>query len=760
MTQRGADKHTGTAGTSAADRRATTIGPAIDLLTSKLSAPRSRLNTVSRPRLIKRLRDAEGAPIVTVVAPAGYGKTTLLAEWAEQNGTAFAWVSVDEQDNDPKLLLTYIAAALDGVTPIDPAVFDALSSPGSSVAGVVTPRLCRAFASMPRPVVLVLDDVHVVHNRECQAAITALTDAVPPGSRLAIAARHEPPIRLARLRAADRVLEIGPEDLTLDADAAGVLLRDAGAELSDSDVTVLHEKTEGWPVALYLAALAIRSGSSVRTTAAAFGGDDLFVSDYVSFEILSSLPAKEIQFLKQSAVLNRMSGPLCDEALQTRGAAELLARMQRSNQLIVPLDHHGEWFRYHHLFREMLLAELERSEPDRATEIRRRASAWFEQRGDLEAALEYSMAAGDEDSAARLIGALAIPVHRVGRISTLDIWCGWLRDRGRLDRYPFVTVLAAWVYALMGNAAEAEWWAEDAERETPAADEDPMTAGLRLILQTVMCRHGVETMMAGAEASVQGFGRVLGTPYLLKGIALILAGDPETADRVLEESVEVNREIGATLDQVLSWAERSVLAIQRGDWDDAGRYAREARSVSRESHLEEYPISALAYGASAHVAVHDGDVEAARRYLVHAQRLRGNLTYALPHIAVQARLELARAYLGLGEVAGARTLLREIDGLLRRRPGLGTLVDETEALRGQLALQTGAAAGGFQTLTAAELRLLPLLSTHFSFREIGETLYVSPHTVKSQACSIYRKLGVSSRSEAIRSARDIGLLEG
>ena len=751
-------KNSGGAGTSVADPSAT--GPAIDLLTSKLAAPRLRLKTVSRPALVERLRDDGGAPIVTVVAPAGYGKTTLLAEWAEQNGMAFAWVSIDEQDNDPKLLLTYIAAALDGVAPIDPAVFDALSSPGSSVAGVVTPRLCRAFASMPRPVVLVLDDVHVVRNRECQAAIAALTDSVPPGSRLAIAARHEPPIRLARLRAADRVLEIGPGDLTLDADAAGVLLRDAGAELSDSDVTVLHEKTEGWPVALYLAALAIRSGSSVGTTAAAFGGDDLFVSDYVSFEILSSLPAKEVQFLKRSSVLDRMSGPLCDEALQMRGAAELLTRMQRSNQLLVPLDHHGEWFRYHHLFREMLLAELDRSEPDRATGIRRRAAAWFEQRGELEEALEYSMAAGDEDSSARLIGALAIPVHRVGRISTVDRWCEWLRERGRMDRHPLVTVLAAWVYALMGNAAEAEWWAEDAERETPGADQDPMTVGLRLILQTTMCRHGVKAMLADAETSVEGFGRVLGTPYLLKGIALILAGDPEAADRVLEKSVEVNEEIGGTLDQVLSWAERSVLAIQRGAWDDAGRYARDARSVSRASHLEEYPISALAYGASAHVAVHDGDAEAARRYLVHAQRLRGNLTYALPHIAVQARLELARAYLGLGEVAGARTLLREIDGLLRRRPGLGALIEETEALRAQLAVHTAAPAGGFQTLTAAELRLLPLLSTHFSFREIGETLYVSPHTVKSQACSIYRKLGVSSRSEAIRSARDIGLLEG
>ena len=391
---------------------------------------------MSRPGLLERLRDADGPPIVTIVAPAGYGKTTLLAEWAQRNGQGFAWVSLDEQDNDPKVLLTYVAASLEGIEPIDPGVFDALASPQSSVAGVVAPRLGKAFASIARPFVLVLDDVHLLHSREGQAAIAVLVDNVPEGSRIAIAARRQPPLRLARLRAQGRVLEFGPRDLSLDREQSAELLRGAGVELSEADVTGLHEKTEGWPVGLYLAALALRSGGSVSKAVAAFGGDDLFVSDYLHFEVLSRLPEKQIQFLRRSAVLDAMSGQLCDAVLQETGSDEMLARLQRSNHLLVPLDRHAEWYRYHHLFRDLLLTELERSEPGSRVTLLRRAADWCEQNGKPEEALEYSMSAGDEEAVARLIGMLALPLYRQGRISTLLRWCAWLQDRGTSRSVP------------------------------------------------------------------------------------------------------------------------------------------------------------------------------------------------------------------------------------------------------------------------------------------------------------------------------------
>ena len=245
-----------------ADQLHRTRRPQFDLVVSKLHRPPLRPGTVRRLLLLERLARDESRPIVSVVAPAGYGKTTLLSQWAERNGQAFAWVSVEEPDNDPKILLTYVAEALDAVEPIDGRVFDALASPGSSVPGSVVPRLGSAFSSMSTPVVLVLDDVHVLHNSECRAALSVLADHVPGGSRLVLAGRAEPPLRVARLRAEGRILQIGPDDLALTASEASLLLRNADVALGEDDVAELHRRTEGWAAGLYLAALYLREGGA------------------------------------------------------------------------------------------------------------------------------------------------------------------------------------------------------------------------------------------------------------------------------------------------------------------------------------------------------------------------------------------------------------------------------------------------------------------------------------------------------------------
>ena len=237
------------------DRTGRTGGPVSDLIASKLRRPLVRHGTVRRPLLVERLAHSDRRPVVSVVAPPGYGKTTVLAQWAERNGQSFAWVSVDERDNDPKVLLTCVARALDAVEPIDGRVFDALASPGSSVPGSVLPRLGSAFSSMTSPVALVLDDVDMLRNREWQAALAVLADHVPSGFRLALASRSRPPLRVARLRVEGRILEIGPRDLSLTQDEASLLLRNADIAVGEEDVTELHRRTEGWPAGLYLAAL-------------------------------------------------------------------------------------------------------------------------------------------------------------------------------------------------------------------------------------------------------------------------------------------------------------------------------------------------------------------------------------------------------------------------------------------------------------------------------------------------------------------------
>ena len=700
-----------------------------------------------------------------MVAPAGYGKTTVLAQWAERNGQAFAWVSVDEADNDPKVLLTYVAKALDAVEPVGERVFDALASPGSSVPGSVVPRLGSAFASMASPVALVLDDVHALHNSQCRAALSVLADHVPGGSRLVLAGRAEPPLRIARLRAEGKILEVGLGDLSLTREEASWLLRNADLTLGEDDVAELHRRTEGWPAGLYLAALYLKEGGPLADAAVSFSGDDRLVSEYLESEFLARISRRHRAFLTRTAVLERMCGPLCDAVLDMSGSTAALAELERSNLLLVPLDRRGQWYRCHHLFRDMLLAELHRQEPDLIPILQRRAAQWYERNREPEEALEYWMKAAEVDSAARLVGALAFPAYQRGRVATAERWLGWLEDRAAMGRYPAIAALAVMFYALTGEPARAELWADVAERGaavTRLPDGSRSIEPWLALLRAVLCRDGVEQMRADAELAATtmapgSFLRTASLTYL--AAAHLMAGDLDRADVLFGDAVAEGRVGGVMLGPCIALAERSLLAIGRGDWERGGRYLAEARSLAREGKLEDYPPVAILYAVAARVALHEGDRPRAEAELTRAQRLRPGLTYALPHLAVQARIEVARCYLALSDVGAARTLLREADEILVRRPGLGVFVRQAADLRAELSRARGSSALGASALTTAELRLLPMLCTHLSFPEIAEEMFLSRHTVKAEAMAIYRKLGVFSRSQAVGRARELALLD-
>jgi LuxR family maltose regulon positive regulatory protein len=712
--------------------------------------------------LIERLTRDDSRPIVSVVAPPGYGKTTLLSYWAGRNSRPFAWVSVDEQDNDPRVLLSYVAKALNAVQPVGERVFEALASPVSSVPGSVVPRLGSAFWSMTAPVVLVLDDVHLLQNRECRDALSVLADHVPGGSQLVLAGRNEPPLRIARLRAEGRVLEIGPGDLMLSHEEAALLLRSAEVTLGEDDVAALHQRTEGWPVGLYLAALYLREGGRLGTAAVSFGGADRLVSEYMESEFLARISHRHRVFLTRTAVLGRMCGPLCDATLELPGSAASLADLARSNLLLVPLDRRGQWYRCHHLFRDMLLAELERLEPELMPVLQRRAASWC-LRNDLpEEALEYSMAAGDVDMVAHLVQSLWLPTHRQGRFATLQGWFRWLDERGGIAGHPMVAVWAALLAAETGRPAEAERWADMVDHwqyEDAARASDLPAEAWAAVVRAILCRRGVEQMLADADEAVQKLAAAnIAAPAaaVCQGVARILSGDVDGGDVSFEDAVSLAEEVGAHETHSEALAEQSLLAMARGDWSRAEVLAGQVGTALRRVRME----TLLGCAVQARAALHRGDVAVARQQLVSAQRLRPAVTYAMPHIAVQARIELTRVHLALADLAGARTLMREIDELLKLRPDLGTLVDEAQALRTQLSAERAPSVPGASSLTGAELRVLPMLATHRSFPEIGADLFLSPHTVKSQAMSIYRKLGASSRSQAVSRSRELGLLEG
>ena len=748
------------------DLRGDDVGLMFDLYISKLRQPQTRPGTVRRTALIERLVREDSSPIVSIVAPAGYGKTTLLAQWAERSGQAVAWVSVDERDNDPKLLLAYVARALDRVQPVGQPVFDALASPASSVLGSVVPRLGNAFSAMTVPVLLILDDVHLLHNRECRNALSVLADHVPGSGRLVLAGRDQPPLRAARLRAEGRITEIALRDLALTREEAALLLRDAQVTLGAEDLADLYRRTEGWAVGLYLAALYLRESGSLPNEAASFGGNDRFVSEYVESELLARISSEQRTFLTRAAVLERICGPLCDATLDVPGSTATLAELARSNMLVVPLDHHGEWYRYHHLFRGMLQAELERREPGLAAVLRRRAAAWCERNGLPEEALEYCIAAGDVDVAATLVEQLAVQVRRQGRIVTLQRWFGWLADRHGIERYPMVTVLAALIYAWMGQPSEADRWADvvDGWRDGhPVRAHAPSADGWAALLRAFMCRRGIDRMLADADESSRRFaaqGTVTAGPALLQGVAQVLSGDSDQGDASLADAVRFGETTGAHEVLAAALSERSLLAMARGEWGLAQAMAGQAGTALRQAGIDASYVTPLVCAAQARAALHHGDIPVARQKLVNAQRTRPLQTYAIPHVAVQARIELTRAHLMLADVAGARTIMREIDEVLQQRPQLGTLVGEAQDLRTRLASEHGPSTSGASSLTTAELRVLPLLATHLSYPEIAAELFVSPNTIKSQAYSLFRKLGASSRSQAVAQARELTLLEG
>ena len=734
----------------------------LELLESKLRPPQLRSGTVPRTNLLETLETPGAPPIVSISAPPGYGKTTLLAQWASRSRRPFAWVSLDDLDNDPVVLLGNIARALDRVSPLDPAIFDDLVS-GASVATVIS-RLGAALAGTENSFVLVLDDLQVVTNPQSLDAVDGLVDRMPPGSQLALCGRAGSPGRLATLRAQGGVREIGPSVLRMNESQAKELLRAAGVELSDPELAELLKHTEGWPAGLYLAALATRGGDGTRLkNPTAFRGDDRFVADYLRAELLPGLPAEELRFLTRTAVLERMCGPLCDAVLESQGSAEILDSLERSNLFVVALDRTGYWYRYHHLFRELLQAELARAEPALTAALLSRAATWCEQNGEPEAAVGYAQEAGEVERVAALVTAHGQSVYQRGHAVTVERWLDWLEQHEGLEKSPLIAALGAWYSAIRGHPDSAERWMDWAQRgvmELEKESEREQVQPWLDLLRASQCRQGMETMQADAQRAVDGFGRASPhwpTAAFLLALSHRFSGEEGRADDLFADIAEAAIATGARNAASIALAERAFLAIERGDWLEAEARAEQGNEVMRRARMEDYPPNASVYAASARVAIHRDEHDHAADHLAKAQRMRPQLTHIFAPYSIQVRVELARAYTARADVAGARTLLREAGALLRRGPDFGTLGEQVDELRAQLD-SAEVRAPGASTLTTAELRLLPLLATHLTFREIGERLYLSRHTVKSHAISVYRKLDVTSRNDAVERARELGLL--
>jgi LuxR family maltose regulon positive regulatory protein len=734
-----------------------------DLAEVKLAAPLTRPGTVAKADVIARL-GAASVPFATVVAPAGYGKTTLLARWAEADPRRFAWVALDGRDDDALVFLRYIAAAIHRVEPLPSEVLDALSGPGGTAKAMRVARVGAALAAVDGPLVLVLDDLHAVGNPSCLDVLAELFQYVPAGSMIAVASREEPALPLARWRAQGRVHEIGVADLRLDEQEAGLLLGAAGVELEAGELSELTERTEGWPAGLYLAALSIQAGAAGAASVEAFSGDDRFVSEYFRLELLSRLPAAEAQFLTHSSILERMRGGLCDVVLETTRSAQTLETLERANCFVVRLDRRGEWYRYHHLFGQLLRNELERSEPDVVPGLNARAMAWCIANDVPEEAIVYGHAAGETSTVAGLMDALFLPAYYDGRLETLEEWLSWFGEEELAD-YPALAVYGAWLRVLTGRPEEAERWlalADGATSAIPLSDGSATIAPWVATLRAHMMGDGVDRALADASLALDQLPSESGwipVALLARGNAHVLLGATERAAEDFAATIKTGLASGAFEDVFVAQAQLALLAARRGAWGEAGQHARAAQALVEETGLGDYSTSALPHVVSARIALHEGRREDARAALARAHRLRPLLDHGLPWLTVGVGLELVRAHLALGEAAAARTVLAETDRVIELRPDLGFLVAEARELGDRVEATSGSDGTWALSLTGAELRLLPYLATHLTFPEIGARLFISRNTVKSEALAIYRKLSAASRSEAIERALEVGLLE-
>jgi len=712
---------------------------------------------VPRTDLVDRLMNSQ-EPIISVIAPAGYGKTTLLSQWAERLGPRVAWVSCERSDNDPVALWTGILGALNRIEPVGADAAALLAGSGGGVD--VVPRLVASIGTMRPPVTVVLDHVELITSRQCKSSITEFALRVPAGWRLALASRDAMPLPLSLLRVSRRIVEIGIDHLAMTSNEAAVLLRQAGAAVSAAETDELVMRTEGWPAGLYLAALAIRSGRPA--TGFSFTGDDRLVEDYLRSEFLARLSPAQSSFLVRTSILDRMSGSLCDAVIGYNGSARMLDELERRNLLVVPLDRRGEWYRYHHLLRDLLRADLRRSHPDLRSKLHSRAADWYEANGMAESAVDHADAAGETERVARLVLELMQPTWASGRVDTVRAWMQLLDDRPRVPHYAAVAAHGALILALLGRARDAERWIGVAESlpVTAALPDGSTVAAAVAYMRANLCREGPAAMRTDAALALDGLSPA--SPYratmlFSEALSWLLDGDLERADALFIHAYDVAIGFGVTPLAALILTEQSMLAAERTEWAAADALLKRAVELVDAGHYEAYWTSALVYAAAARLAAHRGEMREARQFVRRAAGLRPLLTYALPVVSVQALLELARTYLALVDPAGARAVLEQAQDILRRRPQLGTVAITVGQLQARVGQITVSAPAGASSLTSAELRLVPLLATHLSFPQIAQRLYVSPHTVKSQAKSVYRKLGVSSRGQAVDLMAELGM---
>ena len=657
------------------------------ILATKLYIPRPRPNVVSRPHLLERLNEGLHRKLTLIAAPAGFGKTTLVSEWVAFIERPTAWLSLDEGENDPTRFLMYLVAALQTIAPtIGEGVVGVLQSPQPPPTESILTALLNEITTLPDQFVLVLDDYHVIDTKAVDQAVTFLLEYLPPQMHLVIATREDPQLPLARLRARSHLTEVRAADLRFTASEASEFLSQVmGLSLSAEDIAALEDHTEGWIAGLQLAALSMQGRQDVHGFIQAFAGDDRYIVDYLVEEVLQRQPAPVRSFLLQTSILDRLSGSLCDAVTGQKEGNARLEALERGNFFVVPLDDKRHWYRYHHLFAEVLSVHLMAEQPDQVATLHRRASAWYEQHGSVADAIRHALAAEDFGRAADLVE-MAIPAMARSRQEARVL--GWLKalPYELVRARPVLSVHYAGALLLNGELEGVEARLRDAEQwldtktdmgelalassaELVVVDEEEF----RGLAGNIAVYRAAIALALGDVANTMKYARRAldlvpedddhwrGSAAGFLGLAYWTSGDLEAAHRFYAECMARVQRAGYLSDALGCSIALADIRIAQGRLREAmSTYERGLQLATEQSAIPLRGAPDMHVGMS-ELHLERDDLGAATQHLLRSKEL-GELA-GLPQNRYRWRVAMARIRKAEGDLASALDLLREAESL-------------------------------------------------------------------------------------------------
>ncbi len=663
------------------------------LLKTKLYIPKWRAGLVSRPRLIERMHQASARKLTLVSAPAGFGKTTLLAEWLAANSAneqAAGWVSLDQSDNDPAFFWAYFITALQKVrSEVGERALALLQSPQPPPIESILTTLINEINTVEHRFVLILDDYHVIDAQSIHSAIAFLLDHLPPQMHLIIASRSDPPLPLARLRVRGESIELRAADLRFTAEEAAAFLNEMmKLNLSSAEVTALESRTEGWIAGLQLAALSLQAHDDVAGFITAFTGNDRYIVDYLVEEVLQRQPERVRNFLLQTSILDRLSGPLCDAVIKQEDGKKMLEALDRSNLFVVSLDDKRQWYRYHHLFADVLRAHAMEEQPDQIPSLHKRAAAWFEEAGMAAEAIEHARAAGDHETVARLLAANLEEFERIGRYASITRWAAALPEEMMRNRPRLALIQAAVALTSDNNnqvARRLTSWAEEAISKIEnsggcdvAHEVNGTVIGpeglqalkgemLALKLFTSARKLHPDEVVAIAEQARKLISpskhRLRGMLHMIDAGMLTRRSDLRAALPNLEQSVEEARRAQNPPLLVDMLTARGQVYVAMAKLEEGRRSFEEALHLGQNLAAEGHWMLCSSQTALAEIALERADLAGATRHIAAALELAGKSPTRSP--VLHARAAATQVFLAAGDTKAALNQLEQTQVFVR-----------------------------------------------------------------------------------------------